>query len=199
MNIFSLLSLFGFITIFFLGIYVYLRDPKILLNRLFFLYCMSAAYGAFMEFNIIQADPYEKAVFWAENNALVWPLMLAFQLHFTLVFIEKAKTARRPVILILIYTPAVLLSVLGVFGDIELEDCDRVVDLFIPQEHVSKGIDLLFADVIPVDRPELLFHVVKSFNGSFDTQAFDYSYELLRCRNRPLHVEYIGHMCLYRK
>ena len=105
-----IISLLACVTIFFLGVYVYSKNPKLLLNRLFFFYCLAGAYGAFAGFNLYQAETLEKAFFWSRAHLLMWPLLIAFQLHFVLVFTESSRLLKNKLIPVLIYGPAIMVS-----------------------------------------------------------------------------------------
>ena len=113
MSSFAALALLAFMTMFFLGVFVLSKDHKALLNRIFFLYCAAGAYGSFMEFNIIQAESLERVNFWATGYSLAWPFLLAFQLHFVLVFIEKATILKNKALATALYGPALILAALG--------------------------------------------------------------------------------------
>ena len=109
----SLICLLAAAVMFFLGSFGFARDPKATVNRLFFCYCLAGTYGSFMEFNIVSAETLERVYVWIKLYSLIWPLLLAFQLHFVLVFTEKNKLLSHSVTKIFMYAPAIVFSVLG--------------------------------------------------------------------------------------
>ncbi|MFX1521820.1 MAG: PAS domain S-box protein, partial [Promethearchaeota archaeon] len=112
MNAFALLSLLSAIMSSFLGIFVYSKDTKNSMNRLFMLSCLSLSYWAFTEFGLRQAESFDSASFWIKLNFL-WPFTLAFLLHFTLVFTEQTKFLKTKATYALIYAPTSLFSFLA--------------------------------------------------------------------------------------
>ena len=116
MNGFGFIALSAFIISFFLGVFVLCKDHRNLLNRLFVGYCLVGCYGAFMEYSIIEAESIKRVYFWLKQYTLIWPYLLAFQLHFVLLFIERVRLARNKIALTVIYAPAILFSVIGVLA-----------------------------------------------------------------------------------
>ena len=108
MNIYAFSSLLASYVCFLLGILVYQKDPKNQLNRIFTLLCISLGYTAFVEFGYRQAADAAAASLWFRMGAF-WPFVLAFLVHFVLVFTEKSKVSGK--ILFAIYAPAVIFSV----------------------------------------------------------------------------------------
>jgi len=113
MSIFILLSLFSVITMLFLGNWVYFLNPKKMLNKVFFLCCLSVSFWAFAEFMFRQAETTDSAYLWMKIS-ITWPFTLAFFLHFVLVFTEKIKFLANKLSYILIYCPAVIFSVIDI-------------------------------------------------------------------------------------
>jgi PAS domain S-box-containing protein len=70
-----------------------------------------------MEFNIVSAETLERVYVWIQLYSLVWPLLLAFQLHFVLVFTEKKSLLNHTAAKLLIYAPAIFFSVMGQLGE----------------------------------------------------------------------------------
>lgn len=101
-----------------LGIFVYAKNPASAVNRLFLAAMLAAAYWAAGEFMIWQSTGYEAVRFWLKMSA-IWPLAIAFTLHFILVFTDHASAQKKnQVYLVLfLYLPAGLFSLLGIFTD----------------------------------------------------------------------------------
>ncbi len=119
MGIYDGLSCIAFLSMFFLGVFAYGKGPKVLLNRVFFCYCMAGAYESFCAMNVIKAASYTAAHYWAVAHLSVWPLVLAFQLCFIFVFIDQAKLLKSKVILSALLVPTVAFSILAfTFADL---------------------------------------------------------------------------------
>jgi len=116
MNVVALPSLFASIIAIFLGNFVLSRNVKGALNRIFFLYCLSAAFSAFAEFEIRQATTIDEAYLWIKISC-VWPFIIAFMFHFVLVFTEKLKRLKKKLIYFLIYFPAITFSIVHATSD----------------------------------------------------------------------------------
>ncbi len=114
MNHFASIPLLGLVTMLFLGIYVYAWDSQSGLNRLFGMYCLTGAFGAFCEFRFMLAESYDVAFFWSRWTSL-WPFILCLQLHLVLVFSNCSQTARSKALCTVMYGAALIVSVL-VFG-----------------------------------------------------------------------------------
>ncbi|MBE3122452.1 MAG: PAS domain S-box protein [Thermoplasmata archaeon] len=111
--VFALFSLIGSVICLFFGNFVYYQNRKQLLNKIFFLLCMSLAFWAFTEFMLRQAESLETANFWFNMNFL-WPFSLAFPLHFMLIYTEKTSVLKNKLTYLLVYAPAFIFS----FGDL---------------------------------------------------------------------------------
>ena len=116
MNAFAILSLLALITLFSLGIFVFSKDHKSLLNRLFFCYCLAGSFNSFRSYSLFQAESFESAQFWIGSN-YSWPFILVFQLHFILVFTEKTKLLKNKLAMALIYLPALSFSFIALTTD----------------------------------------------------------------------------------
>jgi PAS domain S-box-containing protein len=111
MNVFALGSLLAAVTAVFLGNFVLYRDPRKSLNRVFFLFCLSAAYASFTEFGYRQAESLATAYFWLRAGFL-WTFLLPLQSHFVLLFSERNKVLESKLTYFLLYGPALVLSLL---------------------------------------------------------------------------------------
>lgn len=108
--VYALFSLISSVVCLFLGSFVYYQNRKQMLNKIFFLLCISLAFWAFTESMLRQAESLVTANFWMKINFL-WPFCLAFCLHFMLLFTEKITVLRNKVTYLLIYAPAVIFSI----------------------------------------------------------------------------------------
>ncbi|MCK9277848.1 MAG: PAS domain-containing protein [Methanoculleus sp.] len=102
-----------------LGIYVLAQNPSSTVNRLFLAIALSATYWALGELLIWHSAGYNGCLFWLKASSF-WPLVVAFSVHFTLVFTdhplvqEKARSAP----MVLLYLPAILIALIGLFTDL---------------------------------------------------------------------------------
>ncbi len=112
MNSFALLSLLSCAVVFILGSFIYLRDTRKPLNRIFMALCVSLAFWSFTEFVYRQADNFATADFWLKLNSLVYiipPLLL----HFVLIFTEESKAFKSRLVYLFMYTPALMFIILS--------------------------------------------------------------------------------------
>lgn len=100
----------------FMGQFVYHKNPKSILNRLFFLSSILLSYETFCEFMYRQALSHDVAFFWLRMASL-WPFAAAFLIHFSLVFTEKKKLLSNTFTYIALYFPALVVSILIAFSD----------------------------------------------------------------------------------
>jgi PAS domain S-box-containing protein len=107
MNYFAFLSLISCIILFALGIFVYCRNMKNLLNRIFLLLCIAGSYWAFSEFMLRQSDSFASAFFWLKLTAF-WTFVPALLFHFIIIFTRSVKWQKDWWIYPLLYAPAVV-------------------------------------------------------------------------------------------
>ncbi len=112
MSPFALVSLLSFGTSIILASLVWFRGPRSLVNRAFAFFCLLAAYLSFTEFGLRQADSFETAYFWLKASAF-WPIILPALLHFALAFTEQSRLLSNRSTYVLLYAPALALSLLG--------------------------------------------------------------------------------------
>jgi len=115
MNAVIVFSLLGFVVMLSLGVFVLSKDPRSLLHRLFFAYCVAGTVGFFIEFNVFRSETLEAVSFWA-GFICFFAVLLSVQLHFVLVFIGKRDFVKKRSVLFLIYAPAALVSFAGLNG-----------------------------------------------------------------------------------
>jgi PAS domain S-box-containing protein len=94
-----------------LGAFIFARNTRHPLNRLYMLMCLSASYACVVEFGNFHAKSSEAAD-WLRHADVVWPFVLPLILHFVLVYTESRAALRRRTTYLAIYLPAVCISVL---------------------------------------------------------------------------------------
>ncbi len=112
MNVFALISFLAFITCFFLGNFIYHKNPKNQLNVMILFLCLLVGILALVEFEYRQAGSFETAFFWLKISGL-WPLVPAILLHISLIF-TKSKLLSYKLTYLAIYLPALIISYLAV-------------------------------------------------------------------------------------
>lgn len=100
-----------------LGIYVYLKNSRATLNRLFFLTMLTATYWAFCEFMIWQSGSQEMVRFWLKASSL-WPFVIAFSIHFILDLTNHPMVKEKKILLpFFLYLPTAIISMVLFFTD----------------------------------------------------------------------------------
>jgi len=112
MNVFALLSILSCVVVFLLGSFIFLRDTRKPLNRVFILLCLSLALWSFAEFGYRQADNLETAYFWLKLSDLSF-IVAPVLLHFVLVFTQERKLLRNKLTYLLLYAPALVVILLA--------------------------------------------------------------------------------------
>ena len=99
-----------------LGVFVYTKNPKSDLNRLFFATMLAATYWAFGEFLIWYPGSYDSFFFWLKASSL-WPFAIALMFHFVLAFTRNplSKPEKVRELTLFLYAPAAVFSLLGIF------------------------------------------------------------------------------------
>ena len=115
-NPFALFSLSAGAIALIAGGFVFARSPGSTLNRLFLLHALCVAYLSLAEFSHRQAELVEVARFWI-NVSSFWPFVFAFGLHFVLVLTERSRILSSPYTYVLLYAPALAISVLDLSTD----------------------------------------------------------------------------------
>src|SRR5665811_719761 len=93
----------------FMGILVLLRNPRMRLNQIFFILCMTVACWAFTIFEIRISADYEEAMTWLRIS-FFWPLPSAILLHFVLEFTGHQSFLERKWPYLMIYGPATVIA-----------------------------------------------------------------------------------------
>lgn len=111
MNVYALISLIAFMVCFFLGNFIYHKNPKSQLNKMIALLCILVGFLAFTEFEYRQAETIQTAFLWLKISSL-WPLVPSILLHISLIF-TKSKFLKNKLIYILIYIPSIIIILLS--------------------------------------------------------------------------------------
>jgi PAS domain S-box-containing protein len=119
MNIYALLSLIAFMICFFLGNFIYHKNPKNQLNIVIAITCIVVGFLAFTEFEYRQAETFQTAFFWIKISTL-WPLVPTLLLHISLIF-TKSKYLKNKLTYILIYLPPTLIITLSLTTNLLLD------------------------------------------------------------------------------
>lgn len=112
MNLFTLSSLLVSVICLFIGNFIYYKNPGNNLNRLVAILAFLIAFLAFTEFGYRQAETIETAQFWLRLSTL-WPLVPSILIHISLMFTDKRKLLEHLSTYVLIYIPAIIISILG--------------------------------------------------------------------------------------
>ena len=112
MNIYALISLLASGVCFFLGNFIYYKNPENRLNRLVVILCILVAFLAFTEFGYRQAETMATAEFWLKLSTL-WPFVPALLINISLVFTEKTELLKHKITYFIIYAPAFIISAVG--------------------------------------------------------------------------------------
>lgn len=112
MNIYALLSLLAFIICFFLGNFIYHKNPKSRLNIMVAILCILVGFLAFTEFEYRQAYNYEIAFFWLKVSTL-WPFVPSILLHIAIIFTKKDYIFKNKLSYLFIYLPPIIITGLG--------------------------------------------------------------------------------------
>ena len=111
MNVFALISLIAFMVCFFLGNFIYHKNPKSQLNIMIAITSILVGFLAFVEFEYRQAEAFQTAFFWLKISTL-WPVVPSLLLHISLIF-TKSKYLKNKLTYLLIYLPGIIIFILG--------------------------------------------------------------------------------------
>ncbi len=123
MNIFALISLVAFIICFFLGNFIYHKNPKSQLNIIIALTCIFVGFLAFIEFEYRQAETFQTAFFWLKISNL-WPIVPSLLLHVSLIF-TKSPYLKNKLTYLLIYLPGIAISAVGLSTDLLISGASK--------------------------------------------------------------------------
>jgi diguanylate cyclase (GGDEF)-like protein len=105
---FSFVFFIAFAIYFSLGIYTLSINMKNMLNRLFFLSCLSLAIWAFCFSMANSAQDYETALFWRRLSSLGWGTVYSLLMHFYLIVTERNKVLSNKWVYVLLYLPTLV-------------------------------------------------------------------------------------------
>jgi PAS domain S-box-containing protein len=120
MTTFSFSSLLACALTAFLGTFALYRNPKAILNRVFFLYCLAGSFAAFAEFEYRLAESPDTALFWIRAS-FPWILSTPLELHFIARFTGRAWLIENRLTHVLLYTLTLLFCLLWVTGLISIQ------------------------------------------------------------------------------
>ncbi|MCK9151212.1 histidine kinase dimerization/phosphoacceptor domain -containing protein [Methanobacterium alcaliphilum] len=120
MNTYALISLLAFMICFFLGNFIYHKNPQNALNRMIAVLCILVGFLAFIEFLYRQAPNYETAYFWLKISTL-WPFVPSVLLHISLIFTSQKKILKHKITYLAIYLPAIIISAIALSTNLLLE------------------------------------------------------------------------------
>ena len=103
---------------FFLGNFIYHKNPKSQLNIIIALTAIAVGFLAFTEFEYRQAEIFQIAFFWIKISTL-WPIVPSLLLHISLIF-TKSQYLKNKLIYILIYLPSIIIITLSLTTDLLL-------------------------------------------------------------------------------
>lgn len=111
MNGFALISFLAFMVCFFLGNFIYHKNPKSQLNKIIALTSIMVGFLAFVEFQYRQAETLQTALFWLKISTL-WPIVPSLLLHTSLIF-TNSRYLKNKLTYLLIYLPGIIISAIG--------------------------------------------------------------------------------------
>lgn len=120
MNVFALISLIAFMLCFFLGNFIYHKNPKSQLNIIIALTAIVVGFLAFTEFEYRQAETFQTAFFWIKVSTL-WPIVPSLLLHISLIF-TKSRYLKNKLSYILIYLPSIIIVTLSLTTNLLLNN-----------------------------------------------------------------------------
>jgi PAS domain S-box-containing protein len=123
MNVFALISLVAFMVCFFLGNFIYHKNPKSRLNTIIALTCIFVGFLAFIEFEYRHAETFQTAFFWLKISTL-WPIVPSLLLHVSLIF-TKSSYLKNKLTYLLIYLPGIAISAVGLTTDLLISGASK--------------------------------------------------------------------------
>ena len=163
MTIFALTSLVSFIIAIFLGAFLFFRDTKSILNRLYFVISMSIAYFSFTEFGYRQSRSFDEASVWWHIDVF-WSIHTAAWLHLALAFTDKNRWLKKKWVYVLIYGPAVAFILLDVFfHDITGPPVERSWGWsYSVRDNIPSTLSYIWMLVVPTISLGLYFHYYRT-------------------------------------
>ena len=112
MNTYAFISLFSSIVVFFLGNYIYYKNPNNRLNQLIAILCFLVAYLSFVEYGLRNADNITNAYFWSKAT-FIWPMLTPLLLTIVLIVTKRNKILKNKLFIILLFLPSTVISLIG--------------------------------------------------------------------------------------
>ncbi len=109
MNPLSLLSFFAFLVCLYFGLHTIRKEPGAILNRVFFVYCLTGQIWSFGYVFVYSATVPADIWFWYRFSSFGWCFIHSTLLLFILILTGKKKPLFKWWIYILIYTPSIVL------------------------------------------------------------------------------------------
>lgn len=124
-----------------LGFFVYGRNPRSPVNRLFLASMIGAAYWALGEFFFWGAPSGPVAEFWLKFSAF-WPVAIALAAHFVLAYIDHplASPAKNRILVAGLYIPALFFSLVNLFTNETFNVAVHPDNLYIYIPNVSSSL-----------------------------------------------------------
>lgn len=116
----AMASLISSIITLMFGQYVYLRDTKGRLNRIFAVFCAVLAYWIFSEFMYRSAPNFNSASLWVKLHVAAAGWTGPIFLHFCMVFTGRDDFFKSKIKLLLFYLPSVLITILYSFTNLAI-------------------------------------------------------------------------------
>lgn len=113
MNPYAIISIIASFICVLLANFIYYHNPKNRLNQVMAILALFVGFLAFVEFVYRQAETLSTAIFWIKISIL-WPLVPALMLNIALIFRGDFEFRENKIKYFLIYTPALILSAIGV-------------------------------------------------------------------------------------
>ena len=107
-------GLFNFI----LGVYIFLKGPKRLLNRIFTLFAFSLAIWGISEVGHRLADSPEVAYLWMRGGGIGWCFMASLIFHFVLIFTKRETFLKKKLTYGFLYVPPMVFLYLFLTTDL---------------------------------------------------------------------------------
>ena len=123
MNFFSIIILIVTHSSLAMGLFVYIKNPKTMTNRMFFLLTLASLYWMITFFAFTSATTKEWAVFWRRIFSF-WPLVVPIQLHFILVFTEHWKRLTKKIETLVVMYFSSFFVILLELSDMIADDLD---------------------------------------------------------------------------
>jgi hypothetical protein len=101
-----------------LGVYILLKGPKRMLNRVFSLFAFSLAIWGISEVGHRVADSPEVAYLWMRGGGIGWCFMASLYFHFVLIFTKRETFLKRKSTYVFLYLPPLIFLYLFLTTDL---------------------------------------------------------------------------------